>query len=140
MSPASKSLLLPQRPEWKRFCYPVLLAAGIRIFGATWLYHLLSEGGKFHTPWMDANPSLIPATWSWLWLFNAFDSLHFVLIAIHGYSHPEYAYFPAYPSLIFLVGRLTGNYWFGAFLIAQIFALGSIFVFQMLAEQYMPPN
>jgi hypothetical protein len=89
---------------------------------------------------MDANPSLIPATWSWLWLFNAFDSLHFVLIAIHGYSHPEYAYFPAYPSLIFLVGRLTGNYWFGAFLIAQIFALGSIFVFQMLAEQYMPPN
>jgi hypothetical protein len=89
---------------------------------------------------MDANPTLIPATWSWLWLFNAFDSLHFVLISIHGYSHPEYAYFPAYPILIFLVGRLTGNYWFGAFLIAQIFAMGSIFVFQMLAEQYMPPS
>jgi hypothetical protein len=89
---------------------------------------------------MDANPNLIPATWSWLWLFNAFDSLHFVLISIHGYSHPEYAYFPAYPILIFLVGKLTGNYWFGAFLIAQIFALGSILVFQLLAEQYMPPN
>jgi len=89
---------------------------------------------------MDANPTLIPAGWSWLWLFNAFDSLHFVLIAINGYSHPAYAYFPAYPTLIFVAGRLTGNYWFGAFLIAQIFAMGSFVAFQLVAEQYMPSN
>ena len=129
-----------QRPEWTRFCYPILVATGIRVFGAAWLYQTLTVGGRFHTPWMDANPNLIPANWSWLWLFNAFDSLHFVLIAIHGYSHPEYAYFPAYPTLIYALGSLTGNYWLSAFLITQVFALGSFVAFQRLAEQYMPSS
>ena len=78
MGPAHKFFLLPPRAEWKRFCYPILLAAGIRIVGGFWLYQTLAVDGRFHTPWMDANPNLIPAGWSWLWLFNAFDSLHFV--------------------------------------------------------------
>jgi hypothetical protein len=57
-----------------------------------------------------------------------------------GYFHPNYVYLPGYPILIFVAGRLTGNFWFGAFLITQIFALGSIVAFQLLAEQYMPSN
>ncbi|MGD0424926.1 MAG: hypothetical protein ABSA92_15945 [Candidatus Bathyarchaeia archaeon] len=78
MGPARESFVFPQRPDWKRFCYPLLLALGIRIVGAAWLYQTLTVNRRFHTPLMDANPNLIPAAWGWLWLFNAFDSLHFV--------------------------------------------------------------
>jgi len=140
MGPTRKSFLLPQLPERKRLCYPILLAAGIRIIGAAWLYQTLTIDGRFHTPWMDANPNLIPAPLSWPWLFNAWDSLQFPRIAMYGYFHPNYVYLPGYPILILLAGRLTGNFWFGAFLITQLFALGSIVVFQLLAEEYMPSN
>jgi len=140
MGPTRKSFLLAQLPEWKRFCYPILLAVGIRIFGAAWLYETLTVDGRFHTPWMDANPNLIPVSLSWLWLFNAWDSVQFPRIAMFGYFHPNYVYLPGYPILILVAGRLTGSFWFGAFLITQIFALGSIVAFQLLAEQYMPSN
>jgi len=130
------------------FC-PVAIAAAIRGIGAVWLYHLLSLGGEFHTAWMDANPRLIPE-WSpilnpstssnWLWLFNAWDSLHFQLIAQLGYSFPDYVYLPGYPIFIRMVGFMVGNYWLGGFLVAQIFALASLVVFQLLAEQYMQPR
>jgi hypothetical protein len=86
---------------------------------------------------MKANPGLIPPAESWLWIFNAFDSLHFTLIALHGYSRPEYAYLPGFPILIFLAARLIGDYWFGAFVVTQIFAIGSFVTFQMVAEQYL---
>ena len=149
MGPARKSFLLPPRPEWKRFCYPLLLVAVIRIFGALWLYHLLSAGGKFHTSWMDANPSLFLlgnttspiASSSWLWLFNAWDSPHFLLIATAGYSHPQYVFLPGYPIIIRVMGALLiGNYPLGAFVATQIFALASIVMFQLVAEQYMAPR
>lgn len=98
---------------------------------------------------MDANLRLIPewntalnpaASSNWLWLFNAWDSPHFQLIAQLGYSHPDYVYLPGYPILIHLAGLLTGNYWFGGFLVTQIFALASIVMFQLVAEQYMQPK
>jgi Gpi18-like mannosyltransferase len=122
------------------------VAVAIRAIGAVWLYHLLSVGGEFHTSWMDANPQLIPrwnsalnpsSSSNWLWLFNAWDSPHFQLIAQWGYAHPEYVYLPGYPIFIRVVGFLFGNYWFGGFLVAQLFALGSIVMFQLVAELYM---
>jgi hypothetical protein len=106
--------------------------------GAFWLLQSLSVDGRFQTPWMHANPGLIPPGNSWLWLFNAFDSLHFTLIAVHGYSRPEYVYFPGFPILIFLAGRLLGDYWVGAFVVTQTFAMGSIVTFQLVAEEYLP--
>ena len=129
--------------------YPVAVAAAVRVIGAFWLYHLLSEGGAFHTDWMDTNPRLIPG-WSsgpnlsvssnWLWLFNAWDSPQFQLIAQLGYVHPDYVYLPGYPILIRIVGTLIGNYWLAAFLLTQGFALASLVVFQMLARLYMKPK
>lgn len=116
---------------------PILVAISVRVLGAFSLLQALTVNGQFETPWMKANPSLIPSGESWLWLFNAFDSLHFTLIAIHGYSSPEYAYLPGFPILIFLVGRMIGDYWFGAFVVTQVFAMGSILAFQMVAEQYL---
>ena len=129
--------------EWskfRRFSYPLIMSGAIRLIGAVWLFEIFSQGGKFHTGWMDANPNLIPLGTSWLWLFNAWDSLQFPLIAIFGYDHPNYVRLPAYPLFIRVAGVLTGNYWFGAFLVTQIFALASIVVFQLLAEDYMKPN
>jgi len=137
------SALTPFRrplPKWTRFCLAIILVAVVRIIGALLIYQALSVNGKFHTAWMDANPNLIPSGWSWLWLFNAWDSLQFPRIAMSGYFQPNYVYLPGYPILIQLVARLTGNNWFAAFLITQIFALGSIVAFQLLAEQYMPTN
>ena len=135
--------------NWARIrelSYPLAVAIAIRIIGAVWLFHLLSSDTGFHTQWMDANTNLIIG-WSpipvpsgssnWLWLFNAYDSPHFPLIAMLGYAHPNYVYLPGYPALIRLTGLLTGNYWFGAFLVTQVFALASIVVFQLLAEEYM---
>lgn len=137
---------LRSRREWKRFCYPILLVAGTRITGALWLYHLLSAGGQFHTVWLNANPSLflqgypsVPiATSNWLWLFNAWDSPHFLLIAMSGYLHPQYVFLPGFPIMIRVFGFfLLGNYPLGAFVASQIFALASIVMFQLVAEQYM---
>lgn len=120
-----------------RLCFPVTLVLAIRVIGTASLYHLLSPDGVFHTPWSDANPGLIPSTEKWLWLFNAGDAPHFALLAALGYSHPYYVFLPGYPILIRFVSLLVGDYWFGAFLVAQAFALASIVVFQLLAEQYM---
>lgn len=137
------------RIDWKRirvFCYPLAVVVAIRLVGAVWLYHLLSSSGEFHTPWMDANPRLIPrwnsglnpsSSSNWLWLFNAWDSPHFQLIAQSGYAHPEYVYLPGYPILIRIVGSLFGNYWLGGFLVTQLFALASVVMFQLVAELYM---
>jgi len=126
--------------RFRRFSYPLIMSGAIRLIGAVWLFGIFSQGGKFHTGWMDANPNLIPLTTSWLWLFNAWDSLQFPLIAIFGYDHPNYVRLPAYPLFIRFAGSLTGNYWLGAFLVTQIFALASVVVFQLLAEEYMKPN
>jgi hypothetical protein len=87
---------------------------------------------------MDANPNLIVGrSSSWLWLFNSWDSAHFTLIAQQGYVHPNYVFLPAYPILIRLVGSVIGDYWFGAFLVTQSFAFGSLVMFQLLARFYM---
>lgn len=135
-SRASKS---GRRNKVRLLCYPLFVAIAIRTIGAVSLFQILSLEGKFSTPWMDSNPTLIPVRWNWLWLFNAWDSLQFPRIAMFGYDHPNFVYLPGYPVLIRFAGLLTGDYWFGAFLVTQIFALGSIVVFQLLASEYMQP-
>jgi len=152
MSPNRERIRVFRSRKWikvRLLCYPLALAIAIRVIGAVWIFHLLSPEGKFHTPWMDANPHLIlPTRWTpiplptlnWLWLFNAWDSLHFPLIAIRGYIHPDYVFLPAFPLLIHFLGMLIGDYWLAAFLVTQAFALASIAVFQLLAELYMQPK
>jgi len=135
--------------RYKLLFYSLAVVIAVRVGGAVWLFYSLSRGGNFHTPWMDANPRLIPewssilnpsASSDWLWLFNAWDSPHFQLIAQAGYSFPDFAYLPGYPIFIRLAGLLLGNYWLGGFVVAQMFALASVAVFQLLAEQYMQPK
>lgn len=121
------------------FC-SVAIVFGIRFLQTVWLFTILSQGGKFSTPWMDSNPNLIPNASNWLWLFNAWDSLQFQIIARAGYSHPNYVFLPAYPILIRLVSIFVGGGWFGAFLITQFFSFASLIVFQRVAEIYLQPK
>jgi hypothetical protein len=39
-----------------------------------------------------------------------------------------------------MVGSLLGNYWVGGFIVAQLFALASVVMFQLTAELYMNPK
>jgi uncharacterized protein Smg (DUF494 family) len=59
----------------------------------------------------------------------------FPIIAMFGYAHGRYPFLPGYPILIRFAGLLVGDYWFGAFLVTQAFALGSFVMFQLLAER-----
>jgi hypothetical protein len=104
---------------------------------AVWLFLFLSPEGRFSTPWMEINPTLIPKPLNWLWLFNGWDSLQFQTVAKFGYAHPNYVFLPAYPILIRFAGLLTGDIWLGAFLVTQIFALASVVAFQLVAQTYM---
>ena len=118
----------------------MLLAIAIRVVGAFWFYSLMvTQQTAFHFAWMEANPSLLPAGWRWLFLFNGGDSFQFPLIAMKGYAYPVYVFLPAYPMFIWVVGSLIENYWFGAFIVTQSFALAAIVVFQLLAQLYMDP-
>lgn len=116
-----------------------MVAIGFRVFGAIWLSSVLSVNGKIATFWTQAPSFTGPWTElsGWVALFNAWDSGWYASIAKTGYFHPAYVFFPAYPALIRLVGLLTGNYWFGSFIVTLVFALASVVVFQLLAEQYM---
>ncbi len=143
MSPGSKHFHIFRPAKWTNVRLLFLSLAfviAIRVSEAVWLFHILSPEDKFSTPWMAANPALIPSTFNWLWLFNAWDSLQFQIIAKFGYTHPNYVFLPAYPILIRLTGLLIGDNWYGAFLVTQIFAFASVVAFQRVAEIYMRPR
>ena len=127
--------------RWRRirpFCIPLIIVMAVRVIGAIWFYRdMVTPGSGFYFAWLDVNRNLIPASSRWLFLFNAGDSFLFPLVAMFGYTHSRYVFLPAYPVLIRFVGSVVGDYWFGAFLVTQVFALASIVMFQLLAEQYM---
>jgi len=105
----------------------------IRVAGAIWIYHTLSAQNGIPTSWFKSTP----LSASWPELFHAWDSFWFVSIAQKGYYHPAYAFLPAYPILIRLGELLTGDYWIAAFLVSSLFALASLVIFQVLANEYM---
>lgn len=92
---------------------------------------------RFNFAWLAVDRHLLSSSPLWLFLFNAGDSFQFVIIAMLGYAHGRYPFLPGYPLTIHFVGLLIGDYWLAAFLVTQIFALGSVVMFQLLAEQYM---
>lgn len=130
--------------KWNRvrlFCYPLGVVIAIRVVGTLWIYHdMVTPASGFHFAWLEVNRNLLPAGSRWLFLFNGGDSFMFPIIAMFGYAHGRYPFLPGYPILIRFAGLLVGDYWFGAFLVTQAFALGSFVMFQLLAEQYMHPS
>ncbi len=130
----------PFRSRITRFCYPVLLAVGVRVAGAIWLFNVFSTAGGVRTSWFQIYTGSIPNSSSWLWIFNAWDSFNYGFIAFSGYAHPNYVYLPALPILAHLIGLVSGNNWLGVFVVVQFFALASIVMFQLLSEIYMQPR
>jgi hypothetical protein len=125
--------------KWNRvrlFCYPLGVVIAIRVVGTLWIYHdMVTPASGFHFAWLEVNRNLLPAGSRWLFLFNGGDSFMFPIIAMFGYAHGRYPFLPGYPILIRFAGLLVGDYWFGAFLVTQAFALGSFVMFQLLAER-----
>lgn len=147
--------------NWARvrlFCIPLVVVITIRVVGALWFYHLMvTPTSGVHFSWLDANKNLLSASSEWLFLFNGGDSFQFPLIAMFGYGpldhlgifpfppgYPNHVGFfpflPGYPIAILFAALVVRDYWFGAFLVTQAFALGSVVMFQLLAEEYMQPS
>jgi hypothetical protein len=77
------------------------------------------------------------AAQSWIYLFSAWDTGHYVDIAANWYRYPKYVFFPAYPVLCRLIGMITDDFWLSAFLVSFTFGLASIPIFQLVCEHYM---
>jgi hypothetical protein len=123
---------------------PIIAAVVLRLAGAAWTLSVLNRDGSLQTHWMDVwlDPSLAegfrgPPRSSWLYLFHAWDSGFYVSIARNGYYYPAYVFLPGYPSLIALLGWIVQDYWIAAFLVSLLFGLGSLVIFQRIAEFYM---
>jgi len=120
-----------------RLVFPVVFIAILKLLAATYLYEYLSQpSGAFQTLHMKAwhGPRLSPA---WLYLFSAWDTGHYVSIAMNWYEYPRYVFFPAYPALCRIIGVVTGDPWLSAFIVSFTLGLASIPLFQLVSECYM---
>jgi len=109
-----------------------------KILGAILIYERLSQMfGQFRTRFIDMWGQGGP-TQPWLYLFSGWDTGHYTTIAVDWYQTPRYVFFPAYSMLTRAVGAMVGDLWFGAFIISFTFGLGSIPLFQLICEHYMP--
>jgi hypothetical protein len=121
--------------------WPLMIVVAMRAIGVALFYQLLSQQGMIHTSWMSIYGfNTISSSSNWLWLFNAWDSFLFGKIAEYGYQQPNYTFLPGYPSLIYGLGTLIGDYWVAGFIITQIFALASTVMFQLVAGLNMRPR
>ncbi len=77
----------------------------------------------------SANPTL--AVW------GRWDAEHYIGIATNGYSGTEMAFFPLYPTLIRLIGSLTGNHLIAALLISNAASfMGLLYFYKLVEHQY----
>lgn len=75
---------------------------------------------------------------SFLGVWQRFDTLWYLRIAQHGYSPDDGStvYFPLYPLLIRLLGKiLLGNYLFAAVLISNVAYVAALYCLHKLAEK-----
>src|SRR3954452_8380248 len=64
------------------------------------------------------------------------DSVFFVRIAEHGYDHTSAAFYPLYPALVALLGRVFfGHYVLAGIVISMVAALGAFALLHGIAEE-----
>ena len=64
------------------------------------------------------------------------DSVHFLRIAEHGYSTAEVAFYPLYPALVALIGRVFfGHYVLAGIVVSLAAALGSFLLLERIAAE-----
>jgi len=65
-----------------------------------------------------------------------FDGLHYLLIAQSGYHQFEQAFFPLYPMIVSLLGRLTQHYLLSGLLIANLAFFGGLVVLHKHLKEF----
>lgn len=82
---------------------------------------------------------LVPHYESWFWVWGNFDGVHYLRIAMDGYTAQfTQAFFPLYPILIRIFGRLILNeYLVAGFLISNIaFVITLYFLYKLIAIDF----
>lgn len=106
---------------WRAWLFLVAIAASFLI------PHF---GGMFPYYQTELQTTGLP---SWIWSLGNFDGVHYLRIAHMGYENSEFsqAFFPLYPSLIYLMsfGR---SMFITAAAISNLFFLGSLYLFYKL--------
>ncbi len=124
-----------------RLLFPVCVVVALRVAYATVLYDTLRLGGAFSTPFVGFWKTTMP--FDWLYLFSAWDTAYYQLIALSWYppfQAPVWAFFPLYPAATRLLILAQVNNWLAAFLISTACGLLSIPVFLKMAEKYLSPR
>jgi hypothetical protein len=76
----------------------------------------------------------------WLYLFGAWDSMEYHMLAANWYPstlNPLWAYFPLYPASMRLLGLLGLDLWFAGVLVSATAGCVSILIFQKVATAYL---
>jgi hypothetical protein len=70
-------------------------------------------------------------------VWGRWDAVHYVDIAARGYYGTDMAFFPLYPALIALLGKLTGNHLIAGLVIsnASLF-VGLLYFYKLVEHQY----
>jgi len=105
----------------------------------TWL------GAIFALYWFEPNRNPRADTWdspiihdlgSFTDVWARWDSVFFVRIAEHGYDHTSAAFYPLYPALVALLGRVFfGHYVLAGIVISMVAALGAFALLHGIAEE-----
>lgn len=107
---------------------------------ATWIAALLALGtlepirnpkaGRWDDPSLTHDLGGVTDVWA------RWDSVHFLRIAEHGYSASEAAFYPLYPALVGLIGRvLFGHYVLAGIVVSLAATLGAFVLLERLAVE-----
>ncbi len=74
-------------------------------------------------------------------VWGRWDAVHYLQIAARGYEGTDMAFFPLFPLMIRILGRLVGNHLIAALLIANAsFFFGLLFLYKLLEHEYDRPT
>ena len=67
-------------------------------------------------------------------MWGRWDAVHYIEIAAFGYYGTDMAFFPLYPGLIAMLGKLTGNHLVAGLVISNLALLFALLFFYKLVE------
>ncbi|MDQ6932173.1 MAG: hypothetical protein M3160_03240 [Candidatus Eremiobacteraeota bacterium] len=70
-------------------------------------------------------------------VWGRWDAVHYLDIATHGYFGTDMAFFPLYPALIAILGRLMGNHLIAGMIISNAaFFFGLLFFYKLVEHEF----
>lgn len=129
--------IIARAAAYRSYILPFLTVTLAKVSGAVFFFHSL-ELDTTDTYWMRAW-GMTTSFPRWPFLFLGWDSGWYLDLALHGYHDPlTYAFFPGYPSIIYILNSGVRNVSVSAVLCSLVFGVAWIPFFQMVAEQYLP--